>query len=390
VGIFPKDYTTPAAPVVNDVRAPTVTVSFGTTLQPLTEENETTEAAVDNGAVMAATMTDIQAAIDQLGQHRNDDGRSMSFASTRDDRGSELGHDLDDLEGEDWHSAARRRLFEGLNAVDGRHFTPPVDVEMSDESDADEEFPHLHHKQDARHASSPPKKTHHIKEHPKDTRSVVRTPSPIPTSEHSSPTRRPTTVEDGPKADAPPSAAPELAPAEINLQSPPQLTASPMYKEPSPSEMELTPIQSTTQPTTPIAAPSSIPPMSNSVSAPSIPRPPTLPSATALNSYHTAPTLAQPRPTLPESSSSTIYLFPPKSNLVATAIGSASSTALVPPSTTASTGPSNSPSMKRSAHPSEWTVEQVVEWVRSRGFDEGVCAKFQGSFLGPFHFPSYP
>ncbi|KAH9927346.1 uncharacterized protein B0H18DRAFT_1084840 [Fomitopsis serialis] len=27
-------------------------------------------------------------------------------------------------------------------------------------------------------------------------------------------------------------------------------------------------------------------------------------------------------------------------------------------------------------HPSEWSVEQVVEWLRSKGFDEGVCEKF--------------
>ncbi|OSX59554.1 hypothetical protein POSPLADRAFT_1089639, partial [Postia placenta MAD-698-R-SB12] len=27
-------------------------------------------------------------------------------------------------------------------------------------------------------------------------------------------------------------------------------------------------------------------------------------------------------------------------------------------------------------HPSEWTVDQVVEWLRWKGFDEGVCEKF--------------
>ncbi|EJD50246.1 hypothetical protein AURDEDRAFT_160781 [Auricularia subglabra TFB-10046 SS5] len=27
-------------------------------------------------------------------------------------------------------------------------------------------------------------------------------------------------------------------------------------------------------------------------------------------------------------------------------------------------------------HPSEWTVEQVVAWLRSKGFDDGVCSKF--------------
>ena len=31
-----------------------------------------------------------------------------------------------------------------------------------------------------------------------------------------------------------------------------------------------------------------------------------------------------------------------------------------------------------SVNPSEWTIEHVIEWARNRGFDEGICAKFQG------------
>lgn len=33
-------------------------------------------------------------------------------------------------------------------------------------------------------------------------------------------------------------------------------------------------------------------------------------------------------------------------------------------------------------HPSEWTVDQVVEWLRAKGFDEGVCEKFTGMCSG--------
>ena len=58
---------------------------------------------------------------------------------------------------------------------------------------------------------------------------------------------------------------------------------------------------------------------------------------------------------------------------------------LVPLSATASTTPT---SLKKFAHPSEWTVEQVVEWVRSRGFDEDVCTKFQGPFVLPLSYSS--
>ncbi|KAJ7482365.1 hypothetical protein B0H11DRAFT_1630050, partial [Mycena galericulata] len=27
-------------------------------------------------------------------------------------------------------------------------------------------------------------------------------------------------------------------------------------------------------------------------------------------------------------------------------------------------------------HPSEWTLEEVVEWIKSQGFDQDVCDKF--------------
>jgi len=39
----------------------------------------------------------------------------------------------------------------------------------------------------------------------------------------------------------------------------------------------------------------------------------------------------------------------------------------MPPSSATSTAPNSPPSMKKSAHPLEWTVEQVVEWLRSHG-----------------------
>ena len=184
VWIFPKDYTN-----VCNARTQTATGTFGTPLQLLTVENRAFGAVVDNRAAMVATMTDIQAAIHRAARKPNDDGWSMSFASTRDDRGGELGHDLDDHDhdhdhGGEWDSGARRRLFEGLNAADGRHSTPPVDFEMSDESD--DEHPHLHPNHDTHPAVSPPKKAQKapsIKEQHQDSSSVVHwSPSPLPAS----------------------------------------------------------------------------------------------------------------------------------------------------------------------------------------------------------------
>jgi len=212
-GIFPKDYTTPAGPLMPDIRTPTGQSHFNVTgyesiLQPLTEENESDSAlwssahnagtqkglshptggilganGPNGGHMMAATMTDIQQAIDQLGVHRSnsgmtDDGRSISFVSTRDGRNSIDDHDkrYDDRnsirdsiyeEGgggrerttmnEDWHRNARRRLFERVDQMDEAarraqeeqeqeeraYHRPPVDVEFSDESE--DEDGHHHH-----------------------------------------------------------------------------------------------------------------------------------------------------------------------------------------------------------------------------------------------------
>ena len=36
------------------------------------------------------------------------------------------------------------------------------------------------------------------------------------------------------------------------------------------------------------------------------------------------------------------------------------------------------PSKKPANHPSEWTVDEVVDWLKSKGFDQGVCDKFIG------------
>jgi hypothetical protein len=186
---------------------------YGSTLHPLTEEPESDSASpishlpngtaqtgpIGNqinagvgaggigkggGQVMAATMTDIQHAIDQLGVHRQmtDDGRSISFVSTRDDRTSVDDHDqrsvresmyeeeaMDTTAGgqnrmtmnEDLHRDARRRLFEKVGQMEAQrraqeeeeqHHRSPVDVEFSDESeDEDGHHHHNHH-----HSYNPP------------------------------------------------------------------------------------------------------------------------------------------------------------------------------------------------------------------------------------------
>ena len=31
-------------------------------------------------------------------------------------------------------------------------------------------------------------------------------------------------------------------------------------------------------------------------------------------------------------------------------------------------------------HPSDWTVDEVIDWLKSKGFDQSVCDKFIGTF----------
>ncbi|EKM79743.1 hypothetical protein AGABI1DRAFT_106125 [Agaricus bisporus var. burnettii JB137-S8] len=126
--------------------------------------------------VMKATLTDVQEAIEQLGQRQHadndfDGSRSFSFASTRDDRDTDTDFDLSDLDGpnghtdtataagegedgvEGWHKNAREKLAAKarkaveeaekleamMSASDRRMVMPPIEVEVSDESDDEPE-----------------------------------------------------------------------------------------------------------------------------------------------------------------------------------------------------------------------------------------------------------
>ena len=323
-GIFPKDYTTPAGPLLPDIRTPTGTSSFNTgvpggggsvpqsnsgfhsggyggTLHPLTEENESDSAIgpagmrigsnqEKGGRMMAATMTEVQQAIDQLGVHRSnsaltDDGRSMSFASTRDDRTSVDDHDrgynddgrsvreslYDDgtivgrermTMNEDWHRDARRRLFERVDQMDEaarraqeeqehderEYHRPPVDVEFSDESEDEDHHNHHHHQQEV-----PNDLLHRLQ--PQHDDSI---PSTIPSTfqgDHSNAGRdddggdadvsNATAGQAGRITDSPAKAdSPTLAPSRTTTLDTPVSDPSTTYLEPEPNDARaITPVQ---------------------------------------------------------------------------------------------------------------------------------------------------
>src|SRR6267154_3389878 len=138
IGIFPQSYTTPAAPTLPDTASPSGS-SAGTSLNPppdtlqsldeeidpsLNESDSESNIGVAIGEppsghqeeVMKATMTDVQKAIEQLGQNDRDEARSFSFASTRH---GDTDHETDTEtdgdaslheDGEDWHRSARDKL----------------------------------------------------------------------------------------------------------------------------------------------------------------------------------------------------------------------------------------------------------------------------------------
>ena len=112
--------------------------------------------------VMKATIANVQKAIEQLGRGgmTGDDGdgtRSFSFASTRDGHGTKTDMNFDfrdveaplELNGEDWQKNARLKLVdEARMALESAQKLeemtsekelrkPPIDVELSDESDAE-------------------------------------------------------------------------------------------------------------------------------------------------------------------------------------------------------------------------------------------------------------
>lgn len=442
-GIFPKDYTTPApAP---DIRTPTNGVGFtGSTLHPLQEDDET-ESTTEG--TMAATMTDIQQAIDQLKVSRaGDDGRSVSFISTReedmDGRGS-LYMEEEEMNA-DWHRETRRRLFETVDAMhpdeEQEPARMPLEVEFSDESDAEDEhgFHHHHHHHDA----PPSDLLSRIQE------ATVNVEPATPEQEKSS-INRPTTP-----VVVPPTPPPPVRVATPPIVSPDPITTSPQnttvvaphnintetpVKAPDPAQVfspttsAFSAASSPTSPTTPNLGFSSHPfsnvepVIQSQIYIPENSHTPT-PAATAVASGFPTPTaglvngaLLQ-RSITPTPTASTLSLStqetattsaPSVSKPNASSISSAHTAAsfasapaqsntsfssppmvnaqLQPLSSNVSSFPStpgsvllNSPySLQGTTKPSEWTVDQVIEWARSKGFDESICGKFRGQ-----RFPS--
>ncbi|CAK5280334.1 unnamed protein product [Mycena citricolor] len=392
-GLFPQSYTTSAEPQTeasptpaSTIISPAPTETISAPLQSLAEEPESVsvspvlhtpqvqlngqgaDEAVDgadtNGEVMKATMTDVQKAIEQLGSRTRDssmnldhDARSFSFASTRDnlttdDEEEETDYDMSEGEGQGWHKGARRKLaekarqavaeaekLEALSAGPSRIVVPPISVELSDESDVeDDEDGGETFSED--NFNSPVRDHPYIPEEDEPSESVdglgrMRVAEDIPATATVSTFQLPTEV--------PPSPVSPVSPTLPELVAPTPIVA-PVVAAVEPERMH-TPARDTF-----------------GMVSPGLPSPALSAGAAAVGSKHSS---------LASTSAAGLAVgIPSKPSSVGSAPLSAQS------ENKRHDDSGNASASSTSKHPSEWTVDEVVDWLKSKGFDEDVCDKF--------------
>ncbi|KAF9069085.1 hypothetical protein BDP27DRAFT_1325996 [Rhodocollybia butyracea] len=366
-GLFPQSYTAPAPDI-----DPT-----SSTLQPLNEEPEIespqpklpaillngNEGVGDGDEVMKATLTDVQKAIEQLGRNHGssvdgDGARSFSFASTRDDRDtdheSETDYDLSDTDnpeadGDDEHhnhKNTRQRLAEkarkaveeaeklemmiGGMATGSRSNAPPIEVELSDESDGEED------EEEYTRSSSFMRRHSAIKEEDEE-----NTQSPLVNQDLMLPEQEP---ED---AEAKTATAPVFS---LPQPLPPALNESESVSLPTPVSMGF---------------------VREAQEAPA-------PVLDLIPEAHVA--LPSPSASSFQTNSGTFHFTPPQSQHNSVISSVPSSVRDTQPESdekpTTSEETSSDPSDLSKTHPSQWSVPQVITWLTSKGFGQDVCEKF--------------
>ncbi|KAF8165856.1 hypothetical protein B0H34DRAFT_794189 [Crassisporium funariophilum] len=421
--------------------------------------------ATGDNEVMKATMTDVQKAIEQLGRRGGNGGedgdgaRSFSFASTQDGGDTETDDtdfDLSDLDGhadssahtnggEDWHKSARRRLAakarravaeaEKLEAMmggenGGRNVAPPIEVEMSDESDVEEDGDftrsskfqrtHPYILEEDEDAETDAEANGHVKEVSKDASATATQRSstadghvlipPVDSEEVQTATKL-----SFPVFSPPPAVEPQSNISQEDRAGLPQTSSSPKRSSyPPASSLSPPPMAQTytQQPeslvvstaVTPIPSPIRTPPAmveQKRNSAPGRELTPStgmsgLPSPSAstylnnnANSKHnsimsssSAPGMMMP---VPQTQSRQPSQTQPQSQSQVGGFvgngGTPSSTLYPTPTPMSMPMPQYTQQVQQSpqqqkTHPSEWNVDEVVEWLKSKGFDQDVCDKF--------------
>lgn len=329
--------------------------------------NETTIGT--NGEVMRATLTDVQKAIEQLGHKDDFDGsQSFTFSSSREDStDQETDTDAD----QDWHKGARQKLAEkakkvveeqaARDAAEGsmpvRSTIPPINVEMSDDSgdEADgpsegpsngyRQHPHISEEEEEDAAAPHGLVDHHPTYSPSiqpSERFIV--PSPVST------------------AHRPSSDPSEDAATEGGVSTARQSTFPQSEQASSPESL---------LPSPPFASAPGLRGISNGVSG-----------NDAVN--HTLARLAFPSKSqslsllegagaLPSPAAS---LNGHQHGLSMSSVTSSVRVTASSPLSAARSADLSSSRKPRNLHAAEWNVEEVVDWLRSKGFDDAVCDKF--------------
>ncbi|KAI1795003.1 hypothetical protein LXA43DRAFT_993043 [Ganoderma leucocontextum] len=434
VGLFPQSYTSTTPPTSSTVAFPDADEaqpSSSALLQTLAEEsesvtphgdgpspteNERDRKASQGDVMMRATLTDVQKAIEQLGRRDGDGSRSFSFTSSHGDYSERSETETDDdrdTDAEDdgrWHKDARAKLAmraqrenEERQAREAeeqlRVMIPPIDVEVSDESDMEDD--------DMRTSPRKPRPYSQITEEEEDAdgeESPTKEPmaSGVVQAHHSSesfivPSDRYLVTDDTDLRTATATTFPEpslIPPRSDSLAS---RSHSPEVIEAPPNENTAVPTPSPSNDPTPNppspepdTSPEPAPVVAASVpmSASPLPQETETPAATVAQ-----PAVVSVPSTLkiseqPLLTTTSVVPSPTASSFASHTRSSPAGIqqALTTPATTVASLKSstphasgkNTPDPARNAaiDPSEWTVDEVVEWLKSKGFDQGVCDQF--------------
>lgn len=401
VGLFPQSYTTSAVPPGGVSTSTSASSSDPVTtppdsLSPLAEEPESSslrdaesdsrigiaigEPEGGDTEVMRATMTDVQKAIEQLGRSDRDGAQSFSFASTRDgdtDRETD-GTETDGEIGEGWHRSARDKLAEQARKVveaqatkealeaqemHGRTRAPPIDVEMSDESDAEEEDSPFLHLQPMRFSRDHP----HIPEEEEEEEARRSSVTGDPRRKGSNETSSPILPKDdlpSPREETRERTATATRSSFTATSSPPRSTRSPIPNDGRSSKLRSPP---KTPDAISIVSPVPIVPMGVHMIPVSTSPDPV--QATSPSSVARDISAALPSPALTSAGTRQHSRQASQQNSISSGgKGSARTSALLAPEIEG----------QKKLTASEWTVGEVVEWLKSKGFGPDVYDKFIG------------
>ena len=513
VGLFPQTYTTVKPPVPSPRTEPAnlPPVAFPETSTPPTDsepkatspsgpQDERERTLSQGEQTMQATLTDVQKAIEQLGR-TGGDAASFSFASSHGDytdRETEGGESEDET-GTDWHRSARERLAvraeqenrerqaresstsTSVSTTPLRVSQPPIDVEMSDESEVEEDddnrlapqqrggatperysspYPNIPEEDEAAegmdNATDSTPATETAQEPDRGDTIIPSLPSaaltppsvavshaesdgthiepsedfivPSPSVSQSHPetedepltvTAYQSTFPERPLTNSPdpsslPGTAPNTAPNKNTMPTPIPPAAPPpaILPEPTPSVIheeiletrmpgQLNPLSPlTSEETLATHAPAPIPIVAPIPSPRSITAPSGRHTPSAIKVHEPTPFISRstvPSPGRTSVPSPGLPLPSPSASSTTGSVGFGSQSGIqqtLTPATTLSfktaggttphreASPVGSHDYKRpTTHPSEWTLEEVVDWLKAKGFDQGVCDKFIGEYM---------